>query len=76
MRSIFHPGGGSSVGIVTQHGLEVLNIETMGARFFEPIRACVEAKPATCKMGNGFLLRVKQPGLEAEHQPRSSAGDE
>jgi len=44
----------------------------VGARFFAPVQTSPGAHPATCIMGTGSLLGVKQPGRGIDHPPPSS----
>jgi hypothetical protein len=45
----------------------------MGVRFFAHVHASPGAHPASCTMGTGSFLGVRQPGCGADHQPTSSA---
>ena len=52
-------GQGSSVGIVTAHGLEGPGIESRWGRYFAPVQTGTEAHPDSCKMGTGSLPGVR-----------------
>ena len=45
----------------------------MGARFSAPVQTGPGAYPASCTMGTGSSLGVKQQGRGADHPPPSSA---
>ena len=53
-------GPGSSVGIATGYWLDGPGIESQwGARFSAPVQTGPEAHPASCTMGTGSFLGVK-----------------
>ena len=52
-------GPGSSVGIVTDYGLDGPGIEPGGARFSAPVQTGPEAHPASCTMDTGSFPGVK-----------------
>jgi hypothetical protein len=67
-------GRDSSVGIATGYGLDGPWIESLlGARFFAHVQTGPGAHPASCTVGTGSFLGVKQPGRGADHPPPSSA---
>ena len=60
----------SSVGTATAYGLDGPGIESRwGARFSAPVQIGPEGHPASCTMGTGSLLRVKQPGRDVDPSP-------
>jgi hypothetical protein len=52
-------GPGSSVGIVTDHGLEGPGIESQWGRDIPPVQTGPGAHPASCTMGTGSFQGVK-----------------
>jgi len=40
-----------------------------GVRLSAPIQTSTEAHPASCTMGTGSVLGVKQPGHDIDHPP-------
>jgi hypothetical protein len=64
----------SSVGIATSNRLDISGIESRwGARFFAHVQTGPGAQPASCTMGTGSFLGVKQLENGADHPPPSSA---
>jgi len=49
----------SSVGIVTDYGLDGPGIESRWGRDFPPVQTCPGAHPVSCTMGTGSFLGVK-----------------
>jgi hypothetical protein len=67
-------GLGSSVGIATDYGLDGPGIKSRwGVRFFTHVQTSPGAHPASCTVGTGSFLGVKQSGRGADHPPPSSA---
>jgi hypothetical protein len=66
--------GQVAVGIAAEYGLDGPGIETpVRARFFAHVQTGPEAYPASCTMGTGSFLGLKQLGHGADHPPPSSA---
>jgi hypothetical protein len=68
----------SSVGIATRYGFDDLSsIHGRGKRFFFPPQRPDRLWSSPSFISNGyreaFSLRIKQPGLEADHSPLSNA---
>jgi len=62
-------GRDSSVGIATRYGLDGLEIESRcEARYSSPVQTGPGAHPASCTLGTGSFLWVKQPGRGFNHQ--------
>jgi len=59
MRSIVLGGPGSSVGIVTDYGLDGPGIESRWGQDFLPVQTGPGAHPASCTMGTGAFPGVK-----------------
>jgi hypothetical protein len=67
-------GQDSAIGIVTRYGLDSPENESRwGVRFSAPIQNGPGAHPASCTMGIGSFLGVKQPGCGIDHPHLSSA---
>jgi hypothetical protein len=67
---------GSTVGIVTDYGLDGPGIEEkilVGPRFLAHAQTGLGIHPASCTMGTGSFPEVKRMGRDAEHSPPSSA---
>jgi len=64
---------GSSVGIVTDYGLDGPGIQSRWGRDFPPVQTGPGAHPASCKMGTGSFPGGKvRPGRAADHSSPSS----
>ena len=64
----------SSVGIVTDYGLDGPESNPGRNEIFPPVQTGPGAHPAFCKMGTGSFLEVKcGQGRAADHSPPSSA---
>ena len=60
----------SSVGIATRYGLDGPGIESRwGAKLSARVHIGYESHTASCTMGNGSFLGVKQPGRGVDHPP-------
>jgi hypothetical protein len=67
-------GPGSSVGIVTDYGLDGPGDQIpVGARFFTHVQTGPGAHPDSCTTGTGSFLAVKRLGRGADHTTPSSA---
>ena len=67
-------GPGSSVGIVTDYGVDGPRSNPGGDEIFRPCRPALGPHPASCKMGTGSFPGGKvRPGRDADHSPSSSA---
>ena len=70
-------GPGSSVGTVSDYGLDGPGSNTGGDEIFPPVKTGPGAPhPAYCKMGTGSFPGGKvRPGRAADHSPPSNAAD-
>jgi len=67
-------GPGSSVGIVTDYGLDGPGSNVGGDEIFRPSSPALGAHPVSCKMGiESFPEGKVRPGRAADHSPPSSA---
>ena len=56
---IYQRGPGSSVGIVTDYGLDGPGIASLWGEIFPPVQTGPGAHPASCTMGTGSFPGVK-----------------
>ena len=73
MRSIIILWAGSSVGIVTDYGLDGLGIESRWGRDFPPVQTGPGAHPASCTMGKGSFPAYCGLMRGTDHPPLSIA---
>ena len=68
-------GQGSSVGIVTDYGLDGPGSNPGGDEFFRPVQTGPETHTASCKMGTGSFSEAKcgRGVLLTTHPPSSAA---